>query len=219
MTEQSFWALKMSKKSILGPSYGVTNWAEIQKFLCPSDSQQPDDRFEPLKCPKSSFQAQVIGVWKKVVAKWGTKWRGAHFKQPPQAQILTKSKNVCAHQIENCQEIILGIEIFKKRSFLAWVLDNQILVQNRGTFCPVFTSEVKSKSIWPLLIVVVALISLGTNKLKGQKNPHWVHNWPKMLITQARMAKMQIFLSQSSSQQSHGSGEFFWGEFSPFLPA
>ena len=43
--------------------------------------------------------------------------RGALFKQPPQAQILMKSKNFSAHQIENCPEIILGIETFEKGPF------------------------------------------------------------------------------------------------------
>ena len=37
--------------------------------------------------------------------------RGALFKRPPQAQFFTKSKNVGAHQLENCLEIILVIEI------------------------------------------------------------------------------------------------------------
>ena len=40
--------------------------------------------------------------------------RVAIFKQPPRAQFLTKSKNFCAHQIENYLEIILGFEIFEK---------------------------------------------------------------------------------------------------------
>ena len=40
--------------------------------------------------------------------------RGALFKRLPRAQILTKSKNFCTHQIENCLEIILGFEIFEK---------------------------------------------------------------------------------------------------------
>ena len=33
------------------------------------------------------------------------------FKQPPRAQILMKSKRFYSHQIENCVDIILGIEI------------------------------------------------------------------------------------------------------------
>jgi len=40
--------------------------------------------------------------------------RVAIFKRPPRAQFLTKSKNFCAHQIENYLEIILGFEILKK---------------------------------------------------------------------------------------------------------
>ena len=40
--------------------------------------------------------------------------RVAIFKRPPRAQFLTKSKNFCAHQIENYLEIILGFEIFEK---------------------------------------------------------------------------------------------------------
>ena len=47
--------------------------------------------------------------------------RVAIFKWPPQATFLTKFK------------------FFWKRSFLAWVTDDQTLVPNRGTFCPVFT--------------------------------------------------------------------------------
>ena len=48
---------------------------------------------------------------------YGRLKKSALFKQLPQAQILTKSKNFCTHQIENCQEIILGIEIFEKGPF------------------------------------------------------------------------------------------------------
>ena len=35
-----------------------------------------------------------------------------------------------------------GLWNFWKRSFLAWVTDDQSLVPNRGTFCPVFTPSV-----------------------------------------------------------------------------
>ena len=43
--------------------------------------------------------------------------RGALFKWLPWPQILMKSKNFSAHQIENCLEIILGSEIFAKAHF------------------------------------------------------------------------------------------------------
>ena len=36
-------------------SFTGQNLAEIQNFLRPSDSQRPDDSFEPWKSPKSSF--------------------------------------------------------------------------------------------------------------------------------------------------------------------
>ena len=42
---------------------------------------------------------------------------GAVFKWLPQPQILMKSKNFKAHQIENYQEIILGSEIYSKAHF------------------------------------------------------------------------------------------------------
>ena len=40
--------------------------------------------------------------------------RVAIFKRPPRAQFLTKSKNFCGHQIENCLKILLDFEIFEK---------------------------------------------------------------------------------------------------------
>ena len=42
---------------------------------------------------------------------------GAVFKWLPQPQILTKSKNFNAYQIENYLEIILDSEIFAKTHF------------------------------------------------------------------------------------------------------
>ena len=42
---------------------------------------------------------------------------GAVFKWLPRPQILMKSKNFNAHQIENCLEIILGSEIYSKAHF------------------------------------------------------------------------------------------------------
>ena len=42
---------------------------------------------------------------------------GAVFKWLPQPQILMKSKNFNAYQIENCKEIILGSEIYAKAHF------------------------------------------------------------------------------------------------------
>ena len=42
---------------------------------------------------------------------------GAVFKWLPRPQILTKSKNFNAYQIENCLEIILGSEIYAKAHF------------------------------------------------------------------------------------------------------
>ena len=42
---------------------------------------------------------------------------GAVFKWLPQPQILMKSKNFNAHQIENCLEIILSSEIYVKDHF------------------------------------------------------------------------------------------------------
>ena len=41
----------------------------------------------------------------------------AVFKLLPWPQILMKSKNFNAYQIENCQEIILGSEIYAKAHF------------------------------------------------------------------------------------------------------
>ena len=101
MTRQPFWALKMSKKSILGTSYrglkkGVaksakmpwrmpslyschitgTNWAEIQTFLCPSDSQWPDNRLGPENVPKAPSRPKLWAFAKKFL--WNLVLNGRH---------------------------------------------------------------------------------------------------------------------------------------------
>ena len=64
---------------------------EIQKNVRPSDSQWPDDCFEPWKC----FKILELGLL-------------SLFKQLPLAQIWLKIKNVCVHQLANDQTIVLG---------------------------------------------------------------------------------------------------------------
>lgn len=91
---KSWYALKMSKKSIQGLSYGywkeklkqnwlkcidwcllwtaamATNEVKSTKFLCPLARQRPDNHDVHWKWPKSPFWAQiVISVWKKVRLK------------------------------------------------------------------------------------------------------------------------------------------------------
>ena len=57
---------------------------------------------------------------------------GAVFKWLPQPQILMKSKNFNAHQIENCLEINLGSEINAKAHFQPEL--RTIKVFRRGLF-------------------------------------------------------------------------------------
>ena len=59
-----------------------------------------------------------MGFWKKVVAKLGTKWGGPSLNGPHGHNFWWNSKKLCVHPIENCLEIILGIEIFEKGHFL-----------------------------------------------------------------------------------------------------
>ena len=60
---QNLWK-SVDGNPLCTPSTG-TNKVKIQKMLCPSQSQQRDDRTEHWKCPKISFGAQVMGVWNK----------------------------------------------------------------------------------------------------------------------------------------------------------
>ena len=146
MTGQSFRALKMSKKSILGPSYGslkkgVAKLAKMPWLLPSLNSchghklgqnsvsiRKPMTRqlFWALRMPKKFIPGPSYGHLKKSSPKiWVLN----------KAQILTKSKIFNAHQNENCLEIIMGIN-FWKRYFLASVTDNQSLVPNWGNFAP-----------------------------------------------------------------------------------
>ena len=115
----------MSKKSTPGQSYGGLKMQNRPKFLT-LFKQLPQAQIGPKFkncCAHQIANDQTIVLSSENVQKVRSRpklWafeKSALFKQLPQAQILIKSKNFCTHQIENCQEIILGIEIFEKGRF------------------------------------------------------------------------------------------------------
>ena len=81
------------------------------------------------KMPKKFILGQSC-VWKKVVAKLGSKWGVPSLNGHHRPNFWLNPKMSGDY---------FGLWIFLKRSFLAWVTDDQSLVPNCGTFCPVFT--------------------------------------------------------------------------------
>jgi len=70
-------------------------------------------------------------VWKKVSPKSVTKWKLQSLNGE-----LQKFLRPSDRELPGDYFVLWN---FWKRSFLAWVTDNQSLVPNRGTFCYVFT--------------------------------------------------------------------------------
>ena len=157
MTWKSFWALKMSNNSI--------------PFLCPSEKQWPDDCFEPWKCPKKHSRTKLWAFEKKIPENWvlnewcpfQTAAKGTNFDEI-QKFLWLSDRKISGHYSGNWN--------FRKRYR---VTDDQSLVTNRGTFCPVLHQSVTFSGFhcFHFHCVLFLVISFQTPPSKIQDSGHW----------------------------------------------
>ena len=93
-----------------------------------------------------------------------------------------------------------GLWNFWKRSFLAWVTDDQSLVPNRGTFCYVFTPSVTFSGFHCfhfqcVLFLVISFQTPPSKILRGYYNFNfmWKSKIDKIILYQLNMKIFKYF--------------------------
>ena len=128
---------------------------------------------------KKSILGQSYGGLKNGVAKLA--------KIPWRLPCLNKIQKFLRPSDRELHGDYFGLWNFWKRSFLAWVMDNQSLVPNRDTFCPVFTPirHFLWLSLFSLPVCTFLVISFQTPPSKIWDSILWGEE-PTALLTPHR---------------------------------